>query len=113
MGEVIYTLIDNAAKYSPPETRIRVSASADNDGTVKLVIEDEGPGVPVALREQVFDKFFRAMHEGDRGKPAGTGMGLAIAQGIVEAHGGRIWIEDGSEGRGARFVVALPTNAEA
>ena len=110
VGEVIYTLIDNAAKYSPPETRIRVSASADNDGTVKLVIEDEGPGIPVALRAQVFEKFFRAMREGDRGKPAGTGMGLAIALGIVEAHGGRIWIEDGSEGRGAKFVVALPTD---
>ena len=109
VGEVIYTLIDNAAKYSPPETRIRVSATSDNDGTMKLVIEDEGPGIPVALREQVFDKFFRAMREGDRGKPAGSGMGLAIAQGIVEAHGGRIWIEEGSEGRGARFVVALPT----
>ena len=108
VGEVIYTLIDNAAKYSPPETRIRVSAASGNDGTVKLVIEDEGPGIPVALRAQVFDKFFRAIHDGDRGKPAGTGMGLAIAQGIVEAHGGRIWIEDGSEGRGAKFVVALP-----
>jgi K+-sensing histidine kinase KdpD len=109
VGEVIYTLMDNAAKYSPPETRIRVSAIPDSDSTVKLVIEDEGPGIPLALREQVFDKFFRATHEGDWGKPAGTGMGLAIAQGIVEAHGGRIWIEDGSEGRGAKFVVALPT----
>ena len=64
------------------------------------------------LREQIFAKFFRAMRDRDHAKPSGSGMGLAIAKGIVEAHGGRIWVEDGADGRGAKFVVALPSQAE-
>jgi two-component system sensor histidine kinase KdpD len=111
MAEVVYTLIDNAAKYSPPETHIRVGVARDNNGTVKLVVEDEGPGIPPDLRERVFDKFFRAMRNGEssRNQPSGSGMGLSIAKGIVEAHGGRIWIEDGTSNRGTRMVVVLPT----
>ena len=107
--EVIYVLVDNAAKYSPPGSVIKVAAKPGDDNTVRVIVEDQGPGIPAELRERVFDKFFRAMREGDQGKPAGTGMGLTIAHGIVEAHGGHIWIEDGSEGHGAKFVVALPT----
>lgn len=108
VAEVVYTLIDNAAKYSPPDTRIRVGAEAGNNGTVRLIVEDQGPGIPVELRERVFDKFFRATRdvEAAGSKPAGSGMGLAIAKGIVEAHGGRIWIE-GAEG--TKVVVVLPT----
>jgi two-component system sensor histidine kinase KdpD len=110
VAEVVYTLLDNAAKYSPAGTTIGVAAEAAGDGRVRLSVEDEGPGVPVELRERVFDKFFRAMRDGDSGtpKPTGTGMGLAIAKGIVEAHGGRIHIEDGPAGRGGRVVVTLP-----
>jgi signal transduction histidine kinase len=111
MAEVIYTLLDNAAKYSLPDTSICVQARSGHDGTVKLMVEDEGPGIPADLRERVFDKFFRAMRDGDASgiKPPGTGMGLAIAKGIVEAHGGRIWIEDASHGPGTNAVVVLPT----
>jgi signal transduction histidine kinase len=72
-----------------------------------VIVEDQGPGIPTELRERVFDKFFRAMRDGDQGKH-GTGMGLAIAQGIVEAHGGRIWTEAGDAGAGARFIFELP-----
>ncbi len=112
VAEVVYTLLDNAAKYSPPGTTVRVSAEREARGAVSLSVEDEGEGVPKHLRERVFDKFFRAMRDGDaaaRGAPTGTGMGLAIARGLVEAHGGRIRIEDGREGRGCRVVVTLPT----
>ena len=114
VAEVVYTLLDNAAKYSPEDTTLRVSARVNPDETVSLVIEDQGPGIPADLRERVFDKFFRAMRDGDaRGpKQAGSGMGLAIARGIVEAHGGRIWIEDAAGRSGARFVVTLPTGDE-
>ena len=77
---------------------------------VRLIVEDQGPGIPAELREQVFDKFFRAMRDGDRpGNKPGTGMGLAIAKGIVEAHGGNIRIENTSESTGTRVVVLLPT----
>ena len=112
VAEVVYTLLDNAAKYSPPGTPVRVSAETSDDGSVLLAVEDEGGGVPAHLRERVFDKFFRAMRDGDaaaRGAPTGTGMGLAIARGLVEAHGGRISVEDGRVGGGCRVIVALPT----
>jgi two-component system sensor histidine kinase KdpD len=67
--------------------------SRADDDMLRLAVENEGIGIPVELRERVFDKFFRAMRDGDSGT-SGTGMGLAIARGIVEAHGGRIWVED-------------------
>ena len=110
VSEVVYTLVDNATKYSPPETLIRVKASRAASRMIKISVEDEGQGVPVDLRERVFDKFFRATRDGDLlGKQTqGTGLGLAIAKGIVEAHGGRIWIEDGSKAVGTKFVFTLP-----
>jgi two-component system sensor histidine kinase KdpD len=110
VAEVVYTLIDNAAKYSPAGTRITITATSMDDRTVQLSVEDEGPGIPEDLRERVFDKFFRAMRDGDSGthQPSGTGMGLAIAKGIVEAHGGRIRIEDSTRHQGSRVVVTLP-----
>lgn len=106
--EVIYVLLDNAAKYSSAGSTISVSATTGKDNDVRLVVEDEGSGISPELRERVFTKFFRAMGAGGEQKPSGTGMGLAIAQGIVEAHGGRIWNEDGAGGRGTRFIVMLP-----
>lgn len=114
VAEVIYTLIDNAAKYSEARTTIRIAANrddSDDDAKVLIAVEDEGRGVPQELRERVFDKFFRATRDGDmsRHEPTGTGMGLAIAKGIVEAHKGRIWIEDKAEAQpGTRFVFTLP-----
>lgn len=107
MVEAVYVLVDNAAKYSEPGTTIRVSARLDKD-SLQVSVEDQGKGIPGELRERVFDKFFRAMRDGDQAGPSGTGMGLAIARGIVEAHGGRIRVEDGAEGRGTKFVVELP-----
>jgi two-component system sensor histidine kinase KdpD len=114
VAEVIYTLVDNAAKYSPKGTNINMLARSADDGMVQLIVEDEGCGIPVELRERVFDKFFRAMRDGDSGtrQPPGSGMGLAIAKGIVDAHGGCIRIEDNPAGNGSRFVVTLPIGSE-
>ncbi|HXM34151.1 MAG TPA: ATP-binding protein, partial [Pyrinomonadaceae bacterium] len=114
VAEVVFTLVDNAAKYSPAGTKIKLGARSADDETVQLSVEDEGPGIPEQLRERVFDKFFRAMRNGDSGthQPSGTGMGLAIAKGIVEAHGGRIWIEDTPGNWGSRVVVTLPIGDE-
>ena len=111
IAEVIYTLVDNAAKYSTPGTSIRVSATPKDESTILVSVEDQGPGIREDMRERVFEKFFRAMRDGDIGdrKSPGTGMGLAIAHGIVQAHGGRLWIEDGGDGRGSKFILALPT----
>lgn len=114
VSEVLYTLIDNATKYSPPNTGIIISARRNGEGTIRMTVEDRGDGVPVDLRERVFDKFFRAIRDGhiSRRQPSGSGMGLAIAKGIVEAHQGKIWIESGSSGKGTRVVFTLPIGDE-
>jgi two-component system sensor histidine kinase KdpD len=110
VSEVVYTLIDNAAKYSPAGSAIRITARRAGDELIQMAVEDNGQGIRADLRERVFDKFFRATRDGDISKPPpGTGMGLAIARGIVEAHEGRIWIESGEGGRGTRVVFTLPT----
>ena len=114
VSEVVYTLVDNAAKYSPKGTSIRITAQRYDDGMIKMAVEDSGEGIAVDLRERVFDKFFRATRDGDikTNQPSGTGMGLAIAKGIVEAHQGKIWIESGSGGKGTRVVFTLPIGDE-
>ena len=114
VSEVIYTLVDNAAKYSPAGTLIHLAASRAENDMIRASVEDCGPGIPVELRERVFDKFFRAIRDGDsnRIRPSGTGMGLAIARGIVEAHSGRVWIESGAGGLGTRVVFTLPIGDE-
>lgn len=106
LAEVVYTLLDNAAKYSPPGTTILVTARPQAGDMIEVAITDEGRGIPRELRDRVFDKFFRVKSTG--GPVGGIGMGLAIARGIVEAHGGLIRIEDGPTGRGTRVVFTIP-----
>ena len=102
---VIYELLENAAKYSPAGSSIHVQARREHDG-VEISVEDNGPGVPEPLRERIFEKFFRdPALERSR---TGFGMGLAIARGIVEAHGGRIWMETSNIGRGAAVHFRIP-----
>ena len=98
--EALYNLVENAAKYSPAGSAIHIAA-AQHNGSVRFSIEDEGPGIPESERESVFERFYRGDNAG-----GGLGMGLAIVRGIIEAHGGHIWVEPGK--RGARFVFDLP-----
>lgn len=111
ISEVVYTLIDNAVKYSPPHTTITISARQNSDDSIEIAVQDEGPGIPSPVRERVFEKFFRATSDGDHGPVgprSGSGMGLSIARGIVEAHGGMIWIDEPESGSGTRVVFTLP-----
>jgi K+-sensing histidine kinase KdpD len=114
IAEVIYTLVDNAARYSAPGSVIRVTAEPGDRKLIRLTVSDQGTGIPPELRERVFDKFFRAMRDGDSGhiNAGGSGMGLTIARGIVEAHGGRIWIDDPDASMGTRVLVELPADGE-
>lgn len=112
VSEVVYTLVDNAAKYSAKGARIHILAQRAGEDSIRMVVEDQGPGISPDLRERVFDKFFRATRGDVAQQPAGTGMGLAIAKGIVEAHGGRIAIESGTGGKGTRVVFTLPIGDE-
>lgn len=113
VSEVIYLIVDNAAKYSASGSAIRINAARGDADMIRVTVDDDGPGIPAELRERVFDKFFRASGERDAGRnrPSGMGMGLSIAKGIVEAHGGRIWIE-GGERSGSRVLFTLPIGDE-
>jgi len=107
--EVLYTLIDNASKYSPPGTRIRVTASVADDHFVRVSVLDEGPGVAPELRGRVFENFFRIPgREPSDPRRVGVGLGLPIARRLVEAQGGRISIESPASGPGTAVVLMLP-----
>lgn len=107
IGDVLFNLIENAAKHTPAETEIRISARRLG-GNVQVEVVDQGPGVPAAELQRVFDPFFRAKRRDSPSK--GMGLGLAVAKGLVEANGGRIWAEN-VNGGGARFAFTLPLDA--
>lgn len=101
---VLVNLLGNAVKYSPEGTEIRVEAVAAGEWAVVRVV-DQGPGILPSERERVFQRFYRL--ERQNGHQEGMGLGLPICMGIVDAHGGRLWIEDAPQG-GAVFAFALP-----
>ena len=103
--QVLFNILDNAAKYSPPGGRIEVEARRVG-GHVEIAVRDEGPGIPAVALDRIFDKFYRA-DDGDR-RRAGTGLGLAIAKGFIEAHGGTIAARNRSDRSGAEFIVSFP-----
>jgi signal transduction histidine kinase len=105
--QVIDNLVGNAVKYSPPDGTITISVANDPELSIASVtVSDEGPGIAVEEREQVFSAFFRS-REAARGQIAGLGLGLYICQELVTAHGGEIAIDESTSG-GAAFTVSLP-----
>ena len=105
---VLINLIHNAIKWSPPNEKIRVRASSGGDEVIVSVL-DRGPGVPEEFRERIFERFYQV--DPSRSGGEGTGLGLAICKHIVEAHGGRLWVEDNPEskdGKGGCFKFTLP-----
>jgi heavy metal sensor kinase len=107
LGHAIGNLVDNAIKYAPPGTDVRIAVSRGPDQSARIAVSDEGPGIPPDQRERIFERFARLDTARSRG---GAGLGLAICAEIVRAHGGRIWVEP-NEPRGSRFVVELPPAA--
>lgn len=102
--QVLRNLLENAAHYTPAESPIEVWARAEGEA-VRVEVRDRGPGVPDKLREQIFEKFVRAAAAERHAE--GTGLGLAICKGLIEAHGGKIWVEN-RPGGGATFSFTLP-----
>jgi two-component system sensor histidine kinase KdpD len=103
--QVLFNLLDNAAKYAPADSLIRIAARRDRD-QVRLTVSDEGSGIAPADLERIFDKFYR-VHAQDRQR-AGTGLGLAICRGFIEAMGGAIVAGNRTDRKGAVFTIALP-----
>ncbi len=111
LGQVFRNVIDNAISFSPADSivRIRMELEKQDDDTriLRVIIEDEGPGIPPENLESIFKRFYTQ-------RPSGTafgnnsGLGLAISRQIVESHGGRIWAENIAESGGARFQIELP-----
>ncbi|MBR0795217.1 sensor histidine kinase KdpD [Bradyrhizobium jicamae] len=108
--QVLFNLLDNAAKYSPSDTTISIRGVRDRE-TIALQIMDEGNGIPAAELESVFDKFYR-VEKGDHVRP-GTGLGLAISRGFVEAMRGTISAANRSDRIGAVITIRLPIPADA
>ncbi|WP_395603022.1 DUF4118 domain-containing protein [Pseudomonas sp. B21128] len=107
--QALVNVLENAARFSPPDGRLQLNAGA-NDNEIYFSVSDEGPGIPEDERAKIFDMFYTAAR-GDRGGQ-GTGLGLAICQGMVGAHGGRISVADGIDGRGTCITLHLPLQAQ-
>jgi signal transduction histidine kinase len=101
LRQVLAQLVENAVKFSPGGGVVRVEARRVPDA-VEITVADEGVGIPASQQGRIFTKFFRVADD-----QAGTGLGLFIAQGLVSAMGGRMWV-DSEEGRGSRFTFELP-----
>jgi K+-sensing histidine kinase KdpD len=111
LEEVLFQLLENAAKYAPAGSRISISAVPLSDDAIELRVDDEGPGVAAPERERVFEKFYRAQET--QAMATGSGLGLAIARGIMNAHGGQVSVTGRPDGqRGARFLVRIPIGDE-
>lgn len=115
---ILANFVDNAGKYADGATAVFVERhevdpadelSVLQGPTVRIAVEDEGPGVPEAERARIFDRFNRGDQGGSRGTDMGVGLGLALAAEHARLQGGRVWVEDRHDGgQGARFVVELP-----
>jgi two-component system phosphate regulon sensor histidine kinase PhoR len=105
LGQAISNLVGNALKYTPPRGRVTVAAQAENQKIV-VQVSDTGPGIPPAKQAGLFGKFYKVGAKETRAQE-GHGLGLAIVKSVVEAHGGRAWVES-TVGQGSTFAFALP-----
>src|SRR5436309_13480589 len=106
LHQVLFNILDNAFRFTPAGGAIRIRA-VHEDGWCEVSVEDTGPGIPNEHLPLVFERFYRVDPSRSR-DDGGTGIGLAIARSIVDAHGGRIWAES-VEGKGSTFRFVLPS----
>jgi signal transduction histidine kinase len=108
LARLLTNLVDNAARHASTavDVGLEIADSPTGDPVVHLVVDDDGPGVPRADRQRVFERFTR-LDDGRARDRGGAGLGLAVVRSITVGHRGRVWVDDGPAG-GARFVVELP-----
>jgi signal transduction histidine kinase len=106
LAALLRNLLDNALRYGRRGGAVRVRTGAAADG-IELVVEDDGPGIPPAERERVFERFHRMADA----TASGSGLGLSIARRIAELHGGQVVIEDPASGTGTRIRASFPGGA--
>jgi signal transduction histidine kinase len=106
MRQVLWNLLSNAVRHSPPGGEVVVSARQE-EGHAKIYVSDSGPGVPLRGRARLFEKFYRGRNRDSERDHQGLGLGLYLAQQVMEAHDGRIWYES-AEPQGATFCFSLP-----
>ncbi|MDD5127539.1 MAG: ATP-binding protein [Dehalococcoidales bacterium] len=111
IGEVLTNLVENATKHAETGTVITISACVNEGRKIEISVSDEGIGIPEELQQKIFQRFYQ-VENSKRGNRKGTGLGLAICRGIIEAHGGRIWVASAS-GKGAKFSFTLPVSEAA
>lgn len=104
LGQVLDNLLVNADRYGPPDTPIEIEVAPGVRDTVVTRVIDHGPGVPADMKDRIFERFVRD----EQPISEGTGLGLAIVRGIIEAHAGRVWLDDPEGGTGAVFAFTLP-----
>jgi signal transduction histidine kinase len=102
VSQIVGNLVGNALKFTPAQGRVTLHAAPNGEDVVFRVV-DSGPGIPPAHVDHLFDRFWQARQSDRRG----AGLGLAIAKGLVEAHGGRIWVES-TLGAGTTFSFTVP-----
>ena len=105
MQQVLVNLLDNAAKYSPESSPVRIEATRTSEN-IEVRVADRGEGISIDDSEKIFDRFYRVRVARNH-SIRGTGLGLSICKGIVEAHGGRIWVET-TQGGGATIALSIP-----
>ncbi len=106
LGQVFTNLIGNAIKFTPNNGEVNVKVEADGN-LLHVEVIDTGPGIPPEERQKIFDKFYQLSDISTR-QQGGSGLGLSISKSIVEAHGGKLWIDDGTQGKGSNFQFVLP-----
>lgn len=109
LGQVLDNLVSNALKYTPPGSRIDISARMATVDTVEVAVRDDGPGIPEEDLPHIFERFYR-VDKGRSREKGGTGLGLSIAKHIVQLHGGKVWAES-RPGAGTAFFFTLPVHA--
>jgi signal transduction histidine kinase len=108
LRRTVANLVENALRHGRPDTTVTLACSK-KDGATELRVADRGPGVPAELKERVFDAFVQIEGAARPAATMGRGLGLTFCKLAVEAHGGKIWVEDGDPG--AVFVVRIPDAA--